>query len=375
MSFNKAKITQLETVLKGLNVALSLGVQEQAEVLAEIDATEEEKRLEWKKYIPDHLDKVLQDPKGKILIAFSGGKDSIAMVLDLLDKGVPKEKIELWHHEVDGRAGYMYDWPCTTSYCQAFADAFGLPLLFSYREGGIKREMYRTNEGLQDIYFQEKAGGPFLVAKSKPGNSTKMIFPAVSGDLRYRWCSDTAKISVMQRAITNSSRFKEGNFLVLTGERRQESKKRKDYEVFEAYRAKSKKRKIYTWRSVIDWTEEEIWQIIERYRVQPHPCYELGYSRCSCFTCIFLSPNLWATTEKLSPSTVDQFAQSEKDFNFTLYDKKTIREHIAKGTPIATDIAIQRWKAEALSTFTSSILVDQWTLPAGAFKSESGGAR
>lgn len=34
-----------------------------------------------------------------IIVLFSGGKDSLACYLKLLEMGVPKEKIELWHHD------------------------------------------------------------------------------------------------------------------------------------------------------------------------------------------------------------------------------------------------------------------------------------
>lgn len=37
-----------------------------------------------------------------IIILFSGGKDSTACYYKLLEMGVPKEKIELWHHDIDG---------------------------------------------------------------------------------------------------------------------------------------------------------------------------------------------------------------------------------------------------------------------------------
>lgn len=38
----------------------------------------------------------------RIVLSFSGGKDSIAMLLQLLDLGVERDRIELWHHDVDG---------------------------------------------------------------------------------------------------------------------------------------------------------------------------------------------------------------------------------------------------------------------------------
>jgi len=36
------------------------------------------------------------------LVSFSGGKDSVACYLHLLELGIPPEKIQLWHQLVDG---------------------------------------------------------------------------------------------------------------------------------------------------------------------------------------------------------------------------------------------------------------------------------
>lgn len=89
------------------------------------------------------------------IIAFSGGKDSLACLLHLLDLGVPKEKIELWHHLIDGREGStLMDWPVTESYCEAIAKAFSLPIYFSWKEGGFEREMLRENARTAPTRFQ-----------------------------------------------------------------------------------------------------------------------------------------------------------------------------------------------------------------------------
>jgi hypothetical protein len=59
----------------------------------------------------------------------------------LLDRNVPKDRIELWHHDIDGREGsHLMDWPSTPVYCGAFARAFDVPLYFSWRIGGFERE-------------------------------------------------------------------------------------------------------------------------------------------------------------------------------------------------------------------------------------------
>lgn len=328
-----------------------------------------------KGFIPDHIQAILDDPDGRIIIAFSGGKDSVAMFTYLhYTLGLPLDRLELWHHEIDGGGDAIFDWPCTPSYCQAFADAFHAPLLFSYREGGIAREIDRKNEGLQDVLFQDVPGGPFIRLVSKEGNSTRGKFPAVAADLGTRWCSAVVKIDVMSRAVANSTRFKTGNFLVCSGERREESKNRSTYDLTDPYRAKTKNRNIHQWRPVIEWTEGDVWGEYAKHLIQPHPCYELGYSRCSCFTCIFLGANGWASTAELSPERVDWFDQKEKSTGFTLYNKMTIREKAAKGTSFVPPAMRERWGAEALGHFTSPIILDSFTLPAGAFGKESVGS-
>ncbi|AYN07632.1 hypothetical protein DS731_21805 (plasmid) [Alteromonas sp. RKMC-009] len=41
----------------------------------------------------------------KIILAMSSGKDSIACLLRLIELGVDLNRVEAWHHDVDGRAG------------------------------------------------------------------------------------------------------------------------------------------------------------------------------------------------------------------------------------------------------------------------------
>ena len=57
----------------------------------------------------------------KIIVLFSGGKDSLACVLDLLERGVPRERIELWHHDIDGgHPERKMDWPVTRARCCSY---------------------------------------------------------------------------------------------------------------------------------------------------------------------------------------------------------------------------------------------------------------
>ena len=306
------------------------------------------------------------------LVAFSGGKDSVAMVLHLLESGVKPEQIHLHHHDVDGGGENLWDWGGTTSYCEAFAKAMGLQLFFSYRKGGIDAEMSRENSGLQDVHYQREAGGDYWVLGSKEGNSTRRKFPAVAASLMTRWCSACVKIDVLRRVIP--AMYPEGEYTVCSGERRQESANRAKYFEREEHTCNSKKRKVEAWRPVINWSEAEVWAIMERHKIQPHPCYELGYSRCSCQICIFGSANVWASNYALSPEKIHYIQEREAAFGFTLYNGQGIMQKVLSGRSFITVDQAVRWADEAMEKFVSPIIVNNWTLPQGALSHERAGS-
>ncbi len=81
-----------------------------------------------------------------IILGMSAGKDSLAALLRLLDMGVDRERIELWHHDVDGREGStLMDWPFMADYNRKIAEAFEIPLYFSWLEGGLEGELCKQN--------------------------------------------------------------------------------------------------------------------------------------------------------------------------------------------------------------------------------------
>lgn len=77
------------------------------------------------------------DQYDKILVQFSGGKDSLMMLLRLLSLGVDKKKIQLWHQCIDGKGDgfteHFMDWPSTEGYVKSIADYFQIPLIWSWR--------------------------------------------------------------------------------------------------------------------------------------------------------------------------------------------------------------------------------------------------
>lgn len=322
----------------------------------------------------------------KYIVAFSGGKDSTAAFLHLKEQGVPMEKIELWHHDVDGAAEVFMDWEVTPAYCRAFAKAFGVPIYFSWKEGGFKREMLRNNSRTAPTVFQvpeveywgsdlESVKGNnnefFLKVGGTSGKEgTRMRFPQVSPDLSVRWCSAYLKIDICATAIRNQERFNGLRTMVISGERGEESPARAKYQVWEADRSdlrngKQFQRLVERHRPIKDWKEEEVWAIIERNKVQVHPAYYLGFGRLSCRFCIFGNANQLASAYQVAPKQGEEIIQFEELFGKTIKRDGTLREYINRGTPYQMDA--QMVEASTSETYTLPIFTDNWVLPSGAY--------
>jgi 3'-phosphoadenosine 5'-phosphosulfate sulfotransferase (PAPS reductase)/FAD synthetase len=319
----------------------------------------------------------------RIVVAFSGGKDSLAALLVLIREleaaGLDwRELVELWHHDVDGGESFM-DWPVTTAYCRAVAKALGLRFYESFKVGGILGEMNRDNVPTAATRFQDQDGVWHEVGgKGRPG--TRGLFPQVSPDLRVRWCSAYVKIDVMDRALCNQERFKDGRTLIITGERAEESSNRAGYKTFEPHRADSRnaarnRRYIDHWRPVHGLDESAVWELIRAAGIVPHVAYQLGWSRLSCLSCIFGSANQWATIAAVFPVHFERVAAREELSGKTIRRGVSVRELAAAGTPYREALERPDLVALANSTaWTVPVLVDPaaWTLPAGAFGESAG---
>jgi len=309
------------------------------------------------------------------IVAFSGGKDSLACLLHLLELGVPRSKIELMHHDVDGREGSrLMDWPCTRAYCRAVAQAFGVPVYFSWKVGGFEREMLRDGTPTAPTRFETPDGVREIGGRGDP--DVRLQFPQVSPDLSVRWCSAYLKIDVCAAAIRNQPRFRGKRVLVVTGERAEESASRARYKPFERHRADLRKgrrpRHVDAWRPVHAWSERTVWAIIERWLVRAHPAYSIGWGRVSCAACIFGSPGQWASLRRVNPAQFAAVAAYEARFGKTIQRKLTVVQLADKGAPYPMDEADVR--AALSEDFELSVFLTgaTWRLPRGAFGDSCG---
>lgn len=379
-----------------------------------------------------------------VAILLSGGKDSIACFYKLLELGVPKEKMEFWHHDIDGGHPYRrMDWKCTQNYVNALAEAEGVPLRPSWRVNGFFGELYRIGAS-EPIEWVEPETGEIRQCKLSHKYLScqelkqqviedmeeqlkqfgyRMKFPMKTGDLSRRWCSAYLKIMVADTVMSNLSglgeletlggkrhkfpakgsthqgRWCSGNLkaavqdsvtsnlektkqdvkvLVVSGERRGESAGRSKYNEMEIHRTNAEKkahRIVHQWRPVIDYSEKDIWEVLKRHRVNPHPCYRAGWNRCSCAGCIFSTPTLFAGYRELYPEEFEQLKQDEKILGFTLDNKYDLETFVGNAKS-----CVYHGDKEAIhSLITGEFNVEdiyvtgEWKYPAGAFHGAEGG--
>ena len=317
----------------------------------------------------------------RVIVAMSGGKDSVASLLDMLEQGLDISKVEFIHHRVDGWDGDLMDWPCTNSYVENLAAALKVPLYFTWRIGGFEGEMLRENSRTQPICFQapQPDGTVIVVQRGGEGGSesTRLAFPQVSANLSVRWCSAYLKIDQARCAMRNQERFRHSRTLFVSGERAEESAGRATYAMFEpddtdARDSPKLARHIDRYQPVHRWSEAQVWGIMERWGINPHPAYKIGWSRCSCAGCIFNGADEFATLREINGRQFGRISGFEQQFGRTIKRNIDLVSLADKGTvfPYAQADA----QAALSHEFNEPILLPagQWKLPAGAYAKGGG---
>lgn len=321
----------------------------------------------------------------RVIVFFSGGKDSLFCVLDLLERGIPKEKIELHHHLVDGDTkNHFMDWPVTRDYCRKIAEALGVTYRESWRDGGFKGELLKENSVSLPIRFIDADGiQSYSPVMAKP--NTRRKWPAIGADLRTRWCSPSLKIEVGAKYLTKSSELQSLKVLCVTGERAEESSNRAKYLEAEIHRTnvtnvykngkrvavkRSGVRFVDHYRPALYVTERQVWDKMKAWGIVPHPVYYIGFSRCSCAKCIFINDDSLATLYEIDPDGLREIARMESDFNHTIHRSHGVLERAGKGTS-------HRYNADTVKQlmsdeYTKPIFTEEWSLPSGAFGKSDG---
>ncbi|MCR5720024.1 MAG: phosphoadenosine phosphosulfate reductase family protein [Lachnospiraceae bacterium] len=252
--------------------------------------------------------------------------------------------------------GYRYKFPAKTGdlsrrWCSAYLKIMVCDSLMS---------------NLDNLDILEKIGGK------------RHKFPAKGTTHQGRWCSGALKAAVQDSVTSNLEKTKENiKILVVSGERRGESTGRSAYNEIEIHRTnavKKNKRLVHQWRPVLNWSEKDVWEIIKRHHIRPHPCYSCGWNRCSCACCIFSTPQHFAGIKELYPNEWEALKKDEEVLGFTLDNKCDLESFIKN-----TDSCVYHGDKKALKSLitgdfsTNDIYQSDWKYPAGAFHGAEGG--
>ncbi len=206
----------------------------------------------------------------------------------------------------------------------------------------------------------------------------RMKFPAKSSCHQGRWCSGSLKAQVESKLYSDIDALaRDVKILVVSGERRQESAGRAKYNEMEIHRTNATAkahRLVHQWRSVIDWDEAQVWEIIKRWHIAPHPCYAAGWNRCSCMMCIFSLPSHWAGIRELFPERFVEVEEDERVLGFTLDNKQPLAEYVGSAKSCFCHSDPQALYQLTSGEFSASDMEQrEWIMPAGAFHGAAGG--
>lgn len=311
-----------------------------------------------------------------VILALSGGKDGMACLGEILEAGVDPARVELWHHDVDGRGRPFMDWPSSLPYVQAVGQAYGLPVYCSWRSGGFEAEMLREDAPTAPVWFETPYGMDASGGRGPTG--TRLRYPQVSADLSVRWCSSALKISVMDAAIRGQERFLGARTLVVTGERAEESASRARYRVFEPHRSDTRdgtrrRRHVDHWRPVHGFSEVQVWEVLKKHRIVPALPYQLGFSRLSCMGCIFGSASQFATIRFMAADWFSRLAAYEQHFGCTIKRSMSLEMLADRGRIYQPAVDRPDLVRAALSdSWHGPIHCTDWRRPAGAFGEKGG---
>lgn len=195
----------------------------------------------------------------RIIVSVSGGKDSTAMCLHLLENGYTINDFD--------RIFFDTGWENIRTY--EYLDKLEKTI------GPITRikQHVEIYEGYEEhiAHFEKRLGfeSPFVRTVFK-----KLMFPR----RLVKWCTTALKVKPAKEYFLNL----EYDYINLVGIRRQESKRRAAMPEFEW----SESFDCWIWRPLIDWSEKDVIDIHHRFGLIPNPLYLEGSHRVGCWPCI-----------------------------------------------------------------------------------------
>lgn len=238
-------------------------------------------------YVPNEIHELIG--QGALFVSnHSGGKDSQAMLIKLLEIVPPKQLVV-----VHASLGPM-EWPGAMELAEEQAAGHDLPFVVA-----------KAAKTLLEMVERRFATRPEV--PSWPSAST-------------RQCTSDLKRGPIQREVRRYAKANGFKTIVnCLGLRAEESPGRAKRQVFSKMGISNSVNTWFEWLPVHDYLTGEIFQTISDAGQEPHFAYALGNERLSCVFCIMASKNDLRNGARQDPNLLEQYHQMEVKTGYTMH--------------------------------------------------------
>ena len=262
--------------------------------------------------------------RARPIVSVSGGKDSTAMCLHLMEMGYTRDDYDRvfmdtgWEHK------------STYAYLDKLEETVG-PITRLSADIRVRDEHRKYVE-----HYEERIGWRSPMIRRILLHQS---FPTRNG----KWCTQELKI----RPVTKHVAGLDHDYLMLVGIRREESPRRSrmtEWEWSDAF-------DCWVWRPLIDWTERKVIDIHRRWNLVPNQLYLNGSTRVGCWPCINSRKKEIARLDEERVSLIRDLEQTctrlkrERKGDDQLHS--TFFHSPIKGVPIMTIDDVRAWSTTA----------------------------
>jgi 3'-phosphoadenosine 5'-phosphosulfate sulfotransferase (PAPS reductase)/FAD synthetase len=213
-----------------------------------------------------------------LIINFSGGKDSTAMLAYLCEKYPDLKK-----YVVYADTGFEHEG--TEDWCRSIVSKFGL-------------ELHVAKNKNKNFLTMAESRGKF------PGMNQRQCTSDLKRDPIMTWVRQNVKDDVIINCM--GIRSEES-----AGRSKQKRLKRNTRET-------NSKRTVWDWQPIKDWKETEVRSYIAERNLPLHPVYNY-LNRFSCRMCIFMTKHDVAQVRKHDQAAIDIISAIEKKIGFSFF--------------------------------------------------------
>lgn len=273
-----------------------------------------------------------KDKIKKLIISFSGGKDSVGCYLTAV-REFPEHEIELIFTDTGDEMPETYD------YLRWF-DQHIHPVVRLAQKLVKRSEKGRRSTELMYVPWEADVkdfpdlGYITIFSEIRERFSNRPESPPWPSN-GIRFCTRALKINLFYRYIRNNySKREREHLLIVKGMREKESVGRQGKQVW--YEDEEGGDIYLVWLAVYYLDVEQIFDLHRHYRVKINPVYAIR-SRSNCVGCPFASAKDLHNTLQIYPDSLDEYKKIEQETGYTWHNGMTIEEYAMKGEGMPED--------------------------------------